>query len=194
VPDVTTYVDKYNHEYYLMHDGTAVVHNYDADAWYVYKGFAPTCLLSVDGELYGGTPDGRFLRISRDYQNDDGTAIDALWRSGSMTFGAEWARKYLAAVFLTMKPEPYACISMTLRTNDRSDYETKTVSYSLSTFSGVSFRHWSFGTNRQPQTRRVRLKARKFAYLQLVLSSCTDWSTATVRSADFRGHNVGDVR
>ena len=194
LPDTKTFVDKFGHEYYAMYGGTAVVHNYEADAWYIYTGFDPTCLLSLDGTLYGGTPDGRLVHVSRDYQSDDGTAIDALWRSGSMTFGADWARKYLTAVFLTMKPESNACLGVTLKTNEKSDYESKTVSYSLSTFSSVTFKHWSFGVNRQPQTRRVKFRARKFTYLQLILTSNTDWSTASVLAVDFKVHQIGEVK
>ncbi len=192
--DVAAYADKYNHEYYILTGETAVIHNYDADAWYIYTGFAPTCLLSVDGELYGGTASGEILHISRNYQSDDGAAIDAYWCSGAMAFNADWMRKYLTRLFITVMPEQNASVDVTLLSNVKGDYNTKTVSYSLATFSDLDFVRLSFGTNRQPQTKRVRIKANKFIYLRLVFSSNNDWARATIQSADFKIRQMGDVK
>jgi hypothetical protein len=49
--DVTTYVDKYNHEYYLITAGRRSSHITTRTRGNVYKGFAPTCLLSLAGGL-----------------------------------------------------------------------------------------------------------------------------------------------
>ncbi|UOO38257.1 hypothetical protein IZU99_03095 [Oscillospiraceae bacterium CM] len=194
LPDAVTFVDKYNHEYYVLYGGMAAVHNYAADAWYFYTDFSPSVLLSYRGELYGGTSDGRILRLSRDYHNDDGAPIDAYWQSGAMDFGADFMRKYASELFITLKPELFAGVIVTVRTNLKSDFEERTVSYGLGTFKHANFAHWSFGTNRQPQTRRLKLKAKKFAYYQLIFKSNTDWSTATILSADFKVRSMGEIK
>lgn len=192
--DSYAFVDKYNHEYYLICNGTALVHNYAADAWYEYTEFAFNVLLSYNGALYGGTADGKIKHITRAYHNDDGAAIDCYWRSGSMTFGADFMRKYSSLLFVALKPELFAAVNVTIRTNVKSDFDEKTVAYSLATFKHANFAHWSFGTNRQPQTKKIRLKAKKFAYYQLIFSSNTDWSAATILSADFKMRFMGDIK
>lgn len=192
--DSYAFVDKYNHEYYLINNGTALVHNYAADAWYEYTEFAFNVLLSYNGALYGGTTDGKIKHISRAYHNDDGAAIDCYWRSGSMTFGADFMRKYSSLLFVALKPELFAAVNVTIRTNVKSDFDEKTIAYSLATFKHANFAHWSFGTNRQPQTKKIRLKAKKFAYYQFIFSSNTDWSAATILSADFKMRFMGDIK
>lgn len=192
--DSYAFVDKYNHEYYLIYNGKALVHNYAADAWYEYTEFGFNVLLSYNGELYGGTADGKIKHISRAYQSDDGNAIDAYWQSGSMTFGADFIRKYSAMLFIALKPELHASLKVTARTNIKGDFNEKTVAYGLATFKHANFAHWSFGTNRQPQTKRLKLKAKKFAYYQLIFSSNTDWSTATVLAADIKARYMGDIK
>jgi hypothetical protein len=97
-------------------------------------------------------------------------------------------------VFVTLKPEPRSHVSVSARTDRRGDYAPVVVSSGLASLADADFRHWSFGTNRRPQTDKLNIRARKFAYLQLVLDSRTDWSTATVVGADVVLRRSGDVR
>jgi hypothetical protein len=189
-----TYNDRDGREYYILLDGVAVVNNYASDAWYIYRGFDFTHLFTVSGELYGCLPSGDLAHISRRYQNDDGAAIDALWRSGSMSFARDWRKKYSPYLFVTMKPEVRSHLLASIRTNRKSDFERKALVSGLAGFFDASFRHFSFGTNRQPQSKRIRLKAKKFAYYQLLFESCEDWSTATALSASVRLRYASDVR
>ncbi len=189
-----TFDDNERQEYYIIQDGTAVVHNYAVDAWYIYTGYGVTRLIDINGELYGCTPGGDIVRIAHGYNSDNGTAIDAFWRSGSMAFGKPWMRKYSSKVFITTKPEARSNIEVTVRTNVKGDYIVKTVAYSLSTFTDASFAHWSFGTSRQPQTERLKIKAKKFAYYQLILQSNDNWSAATVLTAEIKARYTGDEK
>jgi hypothetical protein len=93
-----------------------------------------------------------------------------------------------------MMPEERAGIDVTLASNNKGDFDAKTVAYGLATFANASFAHWSFNTNREPQTARLRLKAKKFSHLRLVLSSNTNWRKATVESVDFKIRQMGDVK
>jgi hypothetical protein len=189
-----TFDDNERQEYYIIQNGKAVIHNYAVDVWYVYTGFNVTRLIAINGALYGCTSTGDIVHVSRAYANDNGAAIDAFWRSGSMAFDREWQRKYASKIFITMKPEPKASVNVTVRTNVKGDYITKTVSYGLSTFSDANFAHWSFGTSRQPQTARVKIKAKKFVYYQLVFESDNNWSAATILSAEIKVRYNGDEK
>ncbi|MDR0861989.1 MAG: hypothetical protein LBN30_04345 [Oscillospiraceae bacterium] len=189
-----TFDDYTRQEYYILEGGRAVVNSYATDTWFVYTDFPFGQLFLWRGGLYGCLPTGDIAHISRRYASDGGAAISAFWRSGSLSFDAEWRRKYTPRIFVTMKPEPRGRVEVTARTNRRGDYEKLAVSSGLATLADADFRRWSFGTNREPQTAKLNLRARKFTFLQLVLESDTDWSSATIVSADIVLRRGGDVR
>ncbi|SHI11469.1 hypothetical protein SAMN02745823_02543 [Sporobacter termitidis DSM 10068] len=189
-----TYDDNERQEYYIIQGTTALVHNYAVDAWCRYTNFAFTALLAIGGRLYGCTPTGDIVTFSRDYYNDDGAEIDAYWQSGSMAFGRDYLRKYSGMIFVSLKPEPLANVYVTLMTNRKSVFAVKPISYSFPTFARANFAHWGFGTNTKPQTSRLKIKAKKFTYYQLVFETNTDWSTATILGADIKLRYGGDVK
>jgi hypothetical protein len=191
-----TFNDRRRHEYYIVQNGAAVVHGYLTDTWYVYEPFDFTLLFERDGEIYGCTPDGDLAHISRQYPSDDGREIEAVWRSGALAFGQDFRRKYASRVFVTMKPEPHSQLEVSVQTDRHGQGAagSRLLQTMLAGFRNANFRHWSFGTNRQPRTNRLKLRAKKFAYYQLLLRSATDWSTATVLAADVRLRYAGEVR
>ena len=189
-----TFFDRKRREYYVYLDGTAVINGIATDTWYIYRGFDFTHLFEFDRRLYGFLSNGELALISRQYQNDCGDIITARWRSGSLAFNRDWNRKYASRVFLTLKPETRAALAVSLQSNRQGSGELRTVSSGLASFSDCSFEHWSFGTNRRPQTKRLKLRAKKFAYLQLLLDSATDWSTATLLTAEVQLRYGGEVR
>lgn len=175
------FYDKLSHEYYVIGtNGTALIHNVEADAWYVYTNFPALCLIRYKDELYYGTADGRLRHFSDGYRTDIGNPIDAVWESGSMHFSEDFRRKYSAMVWVGVKPEDGSLLSVTARTDRKADF----AEYS---FSGRA-------TGEVPETARVRLKAKKFTYYKLILRSSAPNATATVVSADIRVRGTGYVR
>ena len=186
--------DEYNTEYYICQNGTCVIYNYTSDAWYIYTNIPATCFESVDGELYFGTTGGKIVHFSRDYRNDNGTAIDAYWESASMDFGADFKRKHSSELWIALKPESQGRVTVTVQSNIKSDYDERVVASNLATFSHANFAHWSFNTNRKPQTTRIKLKVKKFTFYKLIFSSVSSSATATVLSSDIRVRYVGNVK
>lgn len=189
-----TFDDEQRQEYYVVCGDRAVIHNYGNDTWYSYDHFPARRMVCVDGELYFGTENGALMHFSRQYRNDDRESIDAYWESGSLDFDRDWRRKYSTDIWVSIKPESQGCVTVTAQSNRRSEYVKKEVAAGLSTFTNVSFAHWSFRTNRKPQVQRVRLKVRKFTFYKLILSSCSASAAATVLAADFRVRYAGKVR
>lgn len=189
-----TFDDEQRQEYYVMYGDQAVVHNYGNDTWYYYDHFPVACMVSVDGELYFGTPDGQLMHFSRSYRNDNLEPIDAWWESGSMDFERDWRRKYSANLWVSIKPESQARLTVTAQSNRRSDYVQREVAAGLASFANVNFAHWSFNTNRKPQVQRIKLRVKKFTFYKLVFSSCSASATATVLAADIRIRYAGNVR
>ena len=189
-----TFDDEQRQEYYLCCDGQALVHNYGSDTWYYYDHFPVTCMVDVEGGVYFGTPGGQIMHLSRNYRNDALEPIDAWWESGAMDFGTDWRRKYAADLWLTLKPESQARLSVSAQSDRRSDYPVRDGAAGLVTLTNVDFNHWSFRTNRKPQTRKIRLRVKKFNFFKLIFSSCSASATATVLGADLRVRSAGKVR
>lgn len=185
------YDDNWGQEYYICQGGRALVHNYAADAWYYYEDFDAVCMANFRGELLYGTSDGKMMHFSTDYLNNDGRAIDAYWESGSMSFGQDYQRKYSAMLWVGVKPESSAEVTVTAQTDRSSSYTEKLITSSLASFAHVNFAKWSFATNRKPQMSRLKIKAKKFVFYKLIFRSNTPDATATILAADIRVRFTG---
>ena len=148
----------------------------------------------MDSEQYGFGPDGRVFHFSREYRNDDGTAINCYAATGAMDFDRDWVTKYSPMIFVAMKPESGARLSVTVETNRKSDYPEKLVAYNLAAFVHVDFNHFSFSTNRKPQVRRVKMKVKKATFYRLIFKSNSASATATVLEADIKLRYAGNVK
>lgn len=192
--ETVTFNRKGKNEYWFLYGGKALILNYASNAWYLYDNIPFRQMLEVEGETYGFAEDGRVLHISRQYRNDDGKDIDAYAATGSMDFDKDWLLKYSPMIFVAIQPESGARISMTVETNRRSDYPEKLVSAGLSTLAHVNFAHFSFGTNRKPQVRRVKMKVKKATFYKLIYKSCSASATATVLETDVKLRYAGNVK
>ena len=192
--EVMAFNDKFNHEYYAVYGSTAIVNNYGNDTFYIYENFPAACMAEIGGKLYFGTDAGVIRCVSTDYREDDGTAIDARWESGSMAFGADFRRKYSAMLWVGLKPESATNISITLQTDRKNDFDSKSIERTLSTFRFTNFENFTFNTNRRPFMSRIKLKAKKFTFYKLIFTANTINTTATVVSTDIRVRYTGSVR
>lgn len=191
---VKTFNRKGEHEFYFLRAGTALVYNYACDAWYKYTAFPYEQLLEWEGELYGFRADGGVAHISRSHRSDDGEPINARAATGAMDFGRDWQRKTSPMIFVAILPESNARIHVTAESNRRSDYPDKVVAATLATFGHVDFGHFSFRTNRKPQTKRLKLRVKKATFYRLVYKSDSPSATATVLQTDIRLRYAGNVK
>lgn len=188
----TCWDDNDNQEYYILSgDGRALVHNYAADAWYLYTDFDASCLVSFRGQLYAGDSQGRVNSVSYENRTDNGTKISSYWESGAEAFGQDYMRKYSAMLWVGIKPEPHGEVYVTVQTDRKSTHTQKVVSSSLAVFDPADFRRWSFSTNRKPRMNRLKIKAKKFVFYKLVFYTESINTTVTILSADMRVRFTG---
>lgn len=201
----TAFYDKIGQFYYVAQGGRAVVQNTENGAWFTYAGFPAVCFIVYRDELFIGTDEGTIRHVSRNYFSDDGAPIAAVWESGAMDFGARSLTKVSSDIYVTLRPERNAQVKVTIRTNLRGDWghdtlgaeneaAWQTASAGLMSFRTLSFARFSFGTNRLPRIRRLKLRVKKFAALRLVFETNTNWSAATILGADIRVRGLGAVR
>jgi hypothetical protein len=181
------YDHNYTQELYIVCRSTAVVWNYAANVWYSYTDFPATALTAVGSELYYGTEDGYLRHVSNNYRNDNGAAIYAYWRSGSMAFNTEWLKKYTLRIYLGTKPDKKSQVTMFVnsdRTSDIGHEDVTIVTGNTISFADADFSDFGFSTSYVPHISRHKLKARKYAYCQLCLVSNSAEKTATITSVD----------
>ena len=191
---VRTFNDLQKSEFWVLCGGTALILNYQTDTWSYYTNMPFLAMEQVEGQVYGLTEDGRLIHVSRVYRNDDTAEIDAYAETGTMDFGRDWIQKFSPEIFISIKPESGARITVKAETDRRSDYQEKVVASGLSNFSNVDFRHWSFGTNRKPRVIRVRMKVKKATYYKLIFMSKSSSATGTILGADIQARFAGKVR
>lgn len=181
-------------EYWFLCGGKALILNYATDAWYVYENMPFLSMLEIEGEVYGFTEEGEVRHVARRYRNDNGEEIHARAATGSIDFEKDWLLKYSPMVFAAIKPESGARVYVTVETNRRSDYPRKIVSAGLAGFEHVDFAHFSFGTNRKPQVKRVKLKVKKATFYKLIFESQSASATVTLLETDIQLRYAGNVK
>ena len=130
--------------------------------------------------LYFGTEDGYLRHFSTQYFSDEGEAIDAYWESGSMPFAADFQRKYSAMLWVGIRPDDNGYLEVSAKTDRKTDFAV----YSFETADAAQV----------PEMNRIKLKAKKFTYYNLILANNTSDKTATVVSVDTRVRGTGYVR
>lgn len=191
------YDDNFDQEYYIWDHGKALVWNYAADAWYTYtspRGLEVCSMCNVYDDLIFGMEDGTIRILSELYYNDDGEAIDSYWESGSIDFGKPYQRKFMANLWIGIKPQASSEVTVTIATDKKSSYTERVVDNSFLDFWHVNFAEFSFLMNRKPQIKKLKIKAKKFAFLKLILKTQELDSTATVLMIDPKIRETGYVK
>ena len=188
------YDDNDNQEYYIWYKDKALVYNYAADAWYVYTGREVCSMCNIYNDVLCGTSDGKIMELTTKYFNDDGDAIDSYWESGSIDFGKAYMRKLMTEVWVGIKPQEQSFVTVTVMTNKKPDYTEKNVTGQLATFLNMDFSAFSFSVNRKPQVKKLKIKAKKFAFLKFVLKTKDLHKTATVLLIDPKIRETGFMK
>lgn len=157
---------------YLLCVGKKVwVYNYRIDVWYILDlAHEPTCFMTIEQKLCFGTTDGQIMRFDSSLATFDGEEIIATWDMGYNNFGADWMRKFIQLMFISIMPFTSTHVDIYLSTDRDASFKfIKTVDYGLSGFDTWDFSNFSFQTNFSPQPKKVKLKAKKIDYMKLRL-------------------------
>ena len=171
--------DNDNQEFYVVHNGIALVWNYAVDVWYRYNNFPAVRMCNFQGDVFIGTPDGLILRLTYDKQTDAGTAIKAKWESGAIDFGASHLRKYSSTLWVGLKPEKGTSVDVCVETDRKNTFKDKVASSEKAKIAG------------QPFAVRSKIKAKKFVYYRLLLSVEEIMPAVTVTNVDIRVRQTG---
>lgn len=176
--------DNYAQEYYICAGNTTLVHNYVADAWYVYTGRNVGAFARMGDALYIGCDGGLICEVADRFNDDDGAQIRARMETGAMAFGAENIRKYFAEIWVTSKPMEDQSFTIAAKTDTGVQHQVELTPRGSAglDFGAIDFSDFAMGEDIMPDVDRRRLRARRFAYVKLVFES-VPFMSASVLSA-----------
>jgi hypothetical protein len=179
LPDVdlsaaVTFDNQKDQELWINVGSIVYVWNYGNNTVYMYDNIQANCYNEIGGVIYYGTTDGKIERFDGAL-NDNGTAINAVWKSGFNDFGAYEYIKTSRGMWFTIQPATRTSISIKTPTNRKNEEDpsikTFTEGYVLFDFANIDFSDFTFKTNRNPQTFRIKIKAKKYTTIQFIFSN-----------------------
>ena len=150
-------------------------YNYEC---YYWTNIPATCLLSVAGELYFGTEDGKICKFNTDKNNmdrynDDGKAIVASWSTLNDDDNAPHLYKSMTKKGCLVTIKPYTRSSGTIYVckdgNPRQFLRRGTMD--ILDWDDVDFDRFTFNTNDSPQDIFFKKKVKKYKRLQIIVEN-----------------------
>lgn len=182
-------------EYWLAVDNEIMIYNYGNSTFYLLE--IPdkiTSLISYRGIIYFGTENGKIMEFGEDTTTYDGEIIEAMWESGFYDFEMEYKRKTMRILWITLKP--YSNTSLVI--NYTSDRETgtdeKEINASYFSYVFLNYGKFTYNTNQVIKPYRIKLKAKKFAFLKLILSNKKEDEKVTINSIAIQKSYGGNVK
>ena len=135
-------------------------------------------IVSLNGNVYMSTTDGKVVKFSRNFNTYDEETIDAYWEMNFADFGVPYLRKTMTRLWVQMQPSNWASAEVSFISNRAESQITKHIEYKKQWFDEVHFGDWHFTASINPQPFRLKLKAKKFTNLKLTIrneenSACT---------------------
>ena len=174
-------------------EGTVIVNRYELDAWSVYKSKLTknvTHAFTAFGFVMFARG-GEIFCFDQNYTQDESLEIEnqlvpyeSRYESGYMAFGADYLRKYSSVIWVSVQPQALSQMDVTVKTDQKGEYITKSVGTNLFDFSNIDFSNFSFLTNTAPRMQRVKLKVKKFVYYKMIFKVTRPGARATVLGYD----------
>ena len=191
--DLTTAVtfDYQREKEYWCNIGTMVyIWNYGNNTMYAYDNVSGTCFLDIDGYVYYGSQ-GTIERFEG--ENDNGVEVTAQLILGFEDWNAMELRKNTREVYAAILPDSHTSLNVYYRTNRVNEFKaiSKLIEYHFLDFDNINFANLSFLTNRNPQTFRRKVRAKKYTYIQFMLENKELGETCTVLNFKIQAETQG---
>lgn len=150
-------------------------------------------LVLFNNEIYGLTEDGIMVKFSENYQTFNGEIIKAHWEMNFSDFKAEYLRKNMNRVWILMQPQGHCSADIGYITNRNELAVKKHIEYSVAVLDDVDFANFSFAVSSNPQPFRLKLKAKKFTNLKMIIDN-EEETDATILALTLRYEYGGESK
>lgn len=182
-------------EYWLAIDNEVMIYNYGNSTFYLLKlADNLSSMVNSNGVIYLGTENGEIMEINSRYTTYNGKRIDAEWQSGFYDFEVEYKKKTMRVLWLTLKPHSRTAVNVNYLSDRDSGTDEKEIKSVSMDFRNVNFNDFSFNVNETVKPYRIKLKAKKFAFLKLILKNDKLDSYLTVDSLSIKKTYGSEVK
>lgn len=150
-------------------------YNYEC---YYWTNIPAVCLLSVAGELYFGTSDGKICKFNTDINDmtrysDNGQAIVAMWTTKNDDDGSPHLYKTMQkkGCMVTIKPYTRSSAKIYLAKDGNPEKLVKQENMDIFDWNDIDFDRFTFNTNDSPQDIFLRAKVKKYKRLQILIKN-----------------------
>ena len=182
-------------EYWLAIDNEVMIYNYEIGCYSLLE--LPcniTCFYNKYGIIYAGTEDGKIIEFGKELTKYGNEVIKAEWQSGYYDFGVEERKKTMKILWIALKSWFNTSLDINYASDRDNGSENKTILNRTATFSHMNFANFSFNTQRSVRPFRVKLKAKKFAFLKLILKNEQGDEKVTINSIAIKRAIGGEVK
>ena len=127
-------------------------------------------LTTYAGEIYMGTDTG-IVKFSKNLTTYNGTTIDAEWQGGFYDFEAEYKRKTMRILWITVKPQEKTYMSVNYITDRNVGMNEREIQNATFDYEYWNYADFTYNANAQVKPFKVKLKAKKFAFLKLIIKN-----------------------
>ena len=152
-------------------------YNYEC---YYWTNIPAVTLLSVNGELYFGTADGRICKFNTDIElldkySDDGKAIVAAWSTTNDDDNAPHLYKSMnkKGCLVTLKPFTRSSATIYVSKDGNPRQMLRGGTMDILDWEDIDFDRFTFNTNDSPQDIFFKKKAKKYKRLQIIVENDT---------------------
>lgn len=173
-------------------------------AFYIYNYFNKTFsrlalsdnmvrLADLNNTVYSGTDDGKVLKWGEQFNDFDGEIIEAHWEMDFSDFGTPYLRKTMNRLWVLMQPQGLSSADIKFVTNKSESVNKKHIEYKIQVLDDVIFSDFSFKISRNPQPFRLKMKAKKFTNLKIVIDN-EERTDCTILSLIMRVESFGESK
>ena len=158
-------------EYWLAIDKEVLVYNYANSTFYILE--LPDnvkTLTTYAGTIYMGT-DKKLMKFSKSVSTYAGEVIDAKWDSGYYDFEAEHKRKTMRVLWITLKPQEKTYMSVNYITDRNAGMTEREIQSETFSYTYWNYGDFTYASGVSVKPYRIKLKAKKFSFLKLIIRS-----------------------
>lgn len=150
-------------------------------------------LSEMNSNIYMATQDGKLMKFGEEFSTFDGEIIKAHWEMNFYDFGAEYLRKTMNKLWVLMQPQASSSAEISYISNRNESPIKKRIEYKLTVLDDVDFADFSFQLSNNPQPFRLKLKAKKFTNLKILIDN-EEKTDATILALALRVEAGGESK
>ncbi len=136
-------------------------------------------IVKLNNNVIISTPDGDIFRFDKDCRTFYNETIKAHWDMNFYDFEAPYLRKTMYRLWVLLQPQMKSSLEIGYESNRNTTPITKRIEYKMTYFDDLNFDDFSFNIKQNPQPFRLKIKAKKFTNLKILLDN-NEESDATV--------------